>query len=150
MALGSGEAVARALGTSLRLAAPAHASSFGRIESGVDCGRASLFREPESTPTVTARNCLVFVFLGALGASACGRPATISDCEEIVARIAELELRSAPASDPSSIAKEVRDTQEAFQAKAKQECVGKRITDRALKCVRNAKTAEEIVHECLN
>lgn len=99
---------------------------------------------------VAPRNRPFFAFASALVLSACGRPATISDCEEIVARIAELELRAAPASDPSSIAKEVADTKQAFQAKAKQECVGKRITDRALKCVRNAKTADEIVRECLN
>ena len=86
----------------------------------------------------------------ALLAAGCGRPATIADCEEIVARIAELELRGAKTADPSSIAKEVADTKLAFQAKAKQECVGKRITQRALDCVRQAKTAEEIVKECLN
>jgi hypothetical protein len=83
-------------------------------------------------------------------ATGCGRPATIADCDEIVARIAELELRGAKTADPSTIAKEVADTKLAFQAKAKQECVGKRITEHALKCVRNAKTAEEIVRECLN
>lgn len=93
---------------------------------------------------------LLAVLLSALAATGCGRPATIADCDEIVAKIAELELRSAKASDPSLIAKEVADTKQAFQAKAKQECVGKRITERALRCVRNAKTAEEVVKECLN
>lgn len=90
------------------------------------------------------------VLLAPLLSIGCGRPATMADCDEIVARIAELELRGAKSADPSSIAKEVADTKQAFQAKAKQECVGKRITERALKCVRNAKTAEEIVRECLN
>jgi len=90
------------------------------------------------------------MLLALLAASGCGRPATIADCEEIVARIAELELRGAKTADPSSIAKEVADTKLAFHAKAKQECVGKRITQRALDCVRNAKTAQEIVRECLN
>ena len=104
----------------------------------------------QSPSNVTPRFGHFFAALVALVATGCGRPATISDCEEIVARIAELELRGAPATDPSSIAKEVADTKQAFQAKAKQECVGKRITDRALKCVRTAKTAEEIVRECLN
>ena len=90
------------------------------------------------------------MLLALLAAAGCGRPATIADCEEIVARIAELELRGAKTADPSLIAKEVADTKVAFQAKAKQECVGKRITQRALDCVRTAKTAEEIVRECLN
>ena len=99
---------------------------------------------------MTAGKRLFFFLVLALSPAGCGRPATISDCEEIVAKIAELELRGAPAADPSSIAKEVADTKQAFQTKAKQECVGKRITERALTCVRNAKTAEEIVRECLN
>jgi len=90
------------------------------------------------------------MLLALLLAGGCGRPATIADCEEIVARIAELELRGAKTADPSLIAKEVADTKVAFQAKAKKECVGKRITQSALDCVRHAKTAEEIVRECLN
>jgi hypothetical protein len=90
------------------------------------------------------------MLLAWLAVSGCGRPATIADCEEIVARIAELELRGAKTADPSVIAKEVADTKLAFQAKAKQECVGKRITQRALECVRSATSAEEIVRECLN
>jgi hypothetical protein len=98
---------------------------------------------------VTARS-LPLMLLAWLAVAGCGRPATIADCEEIVARIAELELRGAKTADPSVIAKEVADTKVAFQAKAKQECVGKRITQRALECVRSAKSAEEIVRECLN
>lgn len=98
---------------------------------------------------MTAKS-LPLMLLACLAVAGCGRPATIADCEEIVARIAELELRGAKTADPSVIAKEVADTKVAFQAKAKQECVGKRITQRALECVRHAKTAEEIVRECLN
>jgi hypothetical protein len=92
----------------------------------------------------------VAVAVVAFSTFGCGRPATIADCDEIVAKIAELELRGARTADPSTIAKEVADTKQAFQAKAKQECVGKRITEGALRCVRNAKTAEEVVRECLN
>lgn len=96
-----------------------------------------------------------FLFLGcfawfALLVPACGRPATQQDCDDIVSRITELELKEAPSSDPSDVAKEVAETKETFRAKEKRECVGKRITDGALRCVRNAKTAEEIVRECLN
>lgn len=83
--------------------------------------------------------------------AACGRPATQQECDEIVGRIAELSLREASGpSDQDEVKKQVQETKEAFQKKTKQECVGKRITSRALACVRKAKTAEEIVHECLN
>jgi len=87
--------------------------------------------------------CLVLV-------TGCGRPATQQECDEIVGRIAELELREEKSVSPTDVEKEVLETKQAFQAKTKSECVGKRITGRALRCVRNAKTAEEIVHECLN
>jgi hypothetical protein len=81
----------------------------------------------------------------------CGRPATSQECDEIVGRIAELELHeSTTGEDPAEVAQKVVETKQAFQEKTKRECVGKRITTRALGCVRSAKTAEEIVHECLN
>lgn len=81
----------------------------------------------------------------------CGRPATQSDCDFIVGRIAELELRAEDkGANPQDVAKQVAETKQEFQAKAKSECVGKRVTEKALRCVRNAKTAEEIVQECLN
>lgn len=80
----------------------------------------------------------------------CGRPATQSDCDFIVGRIAELELRADKEVDPRDVAKQVAETKQEFQAKATRECVGKRVTERALRCVRTARTAEEIVQKCLN
>ena len=80
----------------------------------------------------------------------CGRPATQQECDEIVGRIAELEIREAASTAPADVEKQVHETKQAFQAKSKRECVGKRINSRALGCVRSAKTAEEIVKVCLN
>lgn len=80
----------------------------------------------------------------------CGRPATDADCDFIVGRIAELELRAERDADRAQIAAQVEETKAEFRAKAKRECVGKRVTERALRCVREAKTAQEIVRECLN
>jgi hypothetical protein len=80
----------------------------------------------------------------------CGRPATQQECDEIVGRIAELEIREATSEVPADLEKQVHDTKKAFSEKSKRECVGKRINTRALGCVRNAKTAEEIVKVCLN
>jgi hypothetical protein len=81
---------------------------------------------------------------------ACGRPATQADCDFIVGRIAELELGVGPATDHALVEKQIAETKLEFQAKARKECVGKRVTERALRCVRDAKTAEEIVRKCLN
>ena len=80
----------------------------------------------------------------------CGRPATQAECDEIVGRIAELELHEAGPAASADVQKQVAETKAAFQAKSKRECVGRRITSRALGCVRSAKTAEEIVRVCLN
>ena len=80
----------------------------------------------------------------------CGRPATQAECDEIVGRIAELELRESGPAASADVQKQVAETKAAFQAKSKRECVGRRITSRALGCVRSAKTAEEIVQVCLN
>lgn len=86
----------------------------------------------------------------ALLAAGCGRPATQEECDEIIGRIAELEIREAASAAPAEVAKQVSETKQTFQAKSRRECVGRRITKRAIGCVRNAKTAEEIVRVCLD
>ena len=86
----------------------------------------------------------------ALLLAGCGRPATEAECNEIVGRIAELELREAKTADPADVEKQVAETKQTFRNKTRTMCVGKRVTDYALRCVRNAKTAEEIVKKCLD
>jgi hypothetical protein len=91
------------------------------------------------------------LFLAALLVAGCGRPATQEECDEIVGRIAELEIREAASSAPADdVAKQVVETKQTFQAKSRRECVGRRITKQAIACVRSAKTAEEIVRVCLD
>jgi hypothetical protein len=80
----------------------------------------------------------------------CGRPATQAECDEIVGRIAELEIKEAASAAPAEVEKQVVETKQAFQAKSRRECVGRRINSKAIGCVRTAKTAEEIVRVCLN
>jgi hypothetical protein len=80
----------------------------------------------------------------------CGRPVTEQECSEIVGRIAELELKQAPATGSAQIAAEVKATQAAFHDEAMKDCVGKRVTEGALTCVRNATTAKQIVEECFD
>ena len=90
------------------------------------------------------------LWIAALLAVGCGRPATQAECDEIVGRIAELELRESAPATSADVQKQVAETKQAFQEKSKRECVGRRITSRALGCVRSAKTAEEIVRVCLD
>ncbi len=86
------------------------------------------------------------VSLVALLVMACGRPATEKECDEIVGRITELELKGRGVS--GTTAEEVKLTREALKKTTLRECVGKRISDRAMECVRSATTAEQIVKEC--
>ena len=95
---------------------------------------------------------------GALGAAlfsvvivavtGCGHPASREECDELFAKTAELELRAQRVTDPQVIAERTaaaRATEgEAFAGR----CLGKRITKRALECVRRASTAEQ-VDRCL-
>ena len=79
----------------------------------------------------------------------CGHPATQRECEEIAERVAELELKqSAVGVDQATLKEEVDKTRTWVRETSLKECVGKRITERAMVCVRQAKTAQEIVNGC--
>lgn len=78
---------------------------------------------------------------------ACGRPATREDCELIIDRNVELQMKQMQITDPALIEKrkgEIRSTM-SDQLKG---CVGKRVTDKTMTCVKTAASAEEI-DQCL-
>lgn len=83
-------------------------------------------------------------------ASACGKPASVEDCEKIVERITELKLAEANVVDPGEIEATVTKTKQAFREQAMKQCVGRRITRDALVCLDGASTAEQIVKECFD
>ena len=89
----------------------------------------------------------VLTTISALAASGCGHPATERECEEIVERIALLELRAVDAG-PEFVAEEVKNAKESFRRDMQKKCVGRRITDSAMRCVRNATNARQIEDEC--
>jgi hypothetical protein len=80
----------------------------------------------------------------------CGRPATVQDCEQIVARVTELELKQASITDPAVVQEQVVNTKAAFQDQAMAQCVGKRVTSSFMECIAHASTAEQLLKECLN
>lgn len=90
--------------------------------------------------------------LAALALSACGHPATDAECREILGRIVELELQAQQVNDPGEVTKR-REELEASIAAGKsgpyEGCIGKRIRDSQLECVRAAKTSGEITGTCL-
>ena len=92
---------------------------------------------------------LLFLPLLATGAFACGHPASNKECQEIVERITLLELETASrGGDPKAVGAQVDETKRALAANTLKDCVGKRITERAMMCVRAAKDSQQIVDDC--
>jgi hypothetical protein len=93
------------------------------------------------------------VFAIALSASlfgSCGHRASVNECEEIIERIARLELEKRMPNDPQGVAREIDDMKKRLRETTMKDCVGKRITESAMRCVRNAKTSKEIVERCFD
>jgi hypothetical protein len=79
--------------------------------------------------------------------AACGHPATPKECEEIVERVAHLELKQANVS-PEAFAQEIKLAKESFRKDMTKRCIGRRVTDAAMNCVRQATRPEQIEEEC--
>jgi hypothetical protein len=86
-----------------------------------------------------------FAFFSALG---CGRPATVSDCERIISRVAELELKEVEVSDQEVVKSQIEGTQAAFRERMMSDCVGRRLRQSSLDCVNRATSATQVVSEC--
>lgn len=86
----------------------------------------------------------VVVFLG----FGCGRPATVSDCERIISRVAELELKEVEVSDQAVVKSQIEGTQAAFRERMMSDCVGRRLRQSSLDCVNRATSASQVVSEC--
>jgi hypothetical protein len=82
-----------------------------------------------------------------LSAAGCGHPASERECEEIVERVARLELQQAHAAT-ETVQSEVALAKESFKKDMRQRCIGRRVTQAAMNCVRTAKTSEQIEKEC--
>ena len=83
----------------------------------------------------------------AVMASGCGHPATERECEEIVERITVLELGRVDAGE-SVVHDEVKNAKESFKKEIRQKCIGRRITNAAMECVRKATASRQIEDEC--
>jgi hypothetical protein len=85
---------------------------------------------------------LAAVLLGAVLTLGCGRPATHEECEEIFRRSAELELKDV--GDPQEVERRIEAARAARGEELIGRCVGTRVTDGAMQCVRQASTTEEL------
>lgn len=91
---------------------------------------------------------LPLALLSGLASAGCRR-ASEADCERIVDRIVELQLREQGITDPETIAKRKDETKSKKRQELLGGCVGKRISDASLKCIDGAKTSAEIIDVCL-
>jgi hypothetical protein len=73
----------------------------------------------------------------------CGRTATTEDCDLIVDRYVEIELKALKVTDPKVIEQRKADMRKDLREELKT-CPGKRITDSMLACVKAAESNAEL------
>jgi hypothetical protein len=78
-----------------------------------------------------------------LSLTACGRKAQRADCEIVVDRNVELQLAALGIKDPQVVSKR-RDEMRASMKDDIDRCVGKRVTDGMMACIKTAESAEKI------
>ena len=74
--------------------------------------------------------------------------ATLAQCQEILDRIVQLEMREAGFRDPVLLQQRREELRKLLAPELK-ECEGKRMRSDALACVRAARSTAEISHRCL-
>jgi N-acetylglutamate synthase-like GNAT family acetyltransferase len=84
----------------------------------------------------------------ALVAGCHSRRATQADCEQILDRIVDLELRERGFHDPVLLERKRTELHRALAPELSQ-CYGRRLSDHALGCVATAETTEQVTHVCL-
>lgn len=90
---------------------------------------------------------LLFFVFASLTLAGCGRKATREDCDVVVDKNVELQLKALGVVDPAVVSKR-REEMRASMKDDIDKCVGKRVTDGMISCVKNAETTEKI-DKCL-
>ena len=91
-----------------------------------------------------------YLVLSAVLLVGCGHPATVEECETIVERVVELELKQRNRSGEAEIRATAEKTKQAVHDATMNQCVGRRITKEAMDCVRAAKTSQDLVNDCFD
>ena len=87
--------------------------------------------------------CMLGMLATVGGLAGCGRKATESDCQAIIDRNVEVQMRKMSITDDAVIAKKKDEIHTQF-AESMKGCIGRRITDGMMKCVKDAPTVEAI------
>jgi|YNPBryBLVA2012_1023415.scaffolds.fasta_scaffold06618_3 hypothetical protein len=91
---------------------------------------------------------LTVVVAAAFALAGCHR-ATEQDCEKILDRIVELELKDQGIQDPATVASRKADARAKRHDDLIKSCVGKRLPQSSLRCIEKAQSADEITEKCL-
>jgi hypothetical protein len=78
----------------------------------------------------------------------CGHPASKQECQEIFDRSAAIELELQKVTDPAVVQERIERARVDRGEELLRQCIGRRITDRAMRCVREAKSSKEL-DQCL-
>ncbi len=71
-------------------------------------------------------------------AAGCFREATLTDCQLVVDRTVELKLRELKTTQPETVKKKQSEFRKELEEAMKSECLGRRISESTMTCVRNA------------
>jgi hypothetical protein len=91
---------------------------------------------------VHTRTLVAVLSLSAL-ALGCGRKATRADCEAVIDRNVAVQLKAMNIGDPALIAKKQDELRTQLSGEI-DTCIGKRVTDGMMTCVKAAETPEQI------
>ena len=96
-----------------------------------------------ATPGAARTGAALTLLAAVFALAGCGHPATHAECEEILRRAAEVELLQQK-TPPDKIAARVEEAAQARGSELTAKCVGKRITNEAMACMRKAQTPTQL------
>lgn len=105
-------------------------------------------RSASSRRLVHARLSAGAVALAAVLAVGCGRQASEADCQLIIDRNVELQMKAMNINDPAAIQRKQEELRKEMKEELRGECVGRRVTDKMMECVTKAETTDAI-NECV-
>jgi hypothetical protein len=86
----------------------------------------------------------LLLVVAALVGPACGRRATPADCQLILDRAVELQMKELKDASPEAIAQRQEVMKKELADDVQQKCDGKSVSDAMMNCVRGAKTTEDL------
>ena len=84
----------------------------------------------------------------AFALSGCGHPATREECDQIIDKVVELELRGQNINDPAVVAQRKVDTRNKLGADLQKKCEGRKMTKGTMDCVKSATSYDDIENRC--